>query len=158
MQDCTLAEATTSVYDPFWSPIRCLTLSTSSILLINRYASKVTGEIVVMDIKSPLPLPLSSSRPPETASRPSQLNRALRLIFIALVMYGIWGFLLPLVSLPLTGQSLPEATSKIALEAHIMSKCPDAKDCLVDLILPTMQQVSDRVDFQLSYIGRSVVD
>ena len=42
---------------------------------------------------------------------------------------------------------------KIPLEAHIMSKCPDAKDCLRDLVLPAMQQVSDKVDFTLSYIG-----
>lgn len=44
---------------------------------------------------------------------------------------------------------------KVPLEAHIMSKCPDARDCLHDLILPAMQQVSDKVDFQLSYIGNT---
>ena len=44
--------------------------------------------------------------------------------------------------------------SKVALEAHIMSKCPDARDCLHDLILPTMQRVSDKVDFRLEYIGK----
>lgn len=43
---------------------------------------------------------------------------------------------------------------RIPLEAHIMSKCPDAKDCLHDLILPAMQQVSSKVDFTLSYIGQ----
>ena len=43
--------------------------------------------------------------------------------------------------------------SRIPLEAHIMSKCPDAKDCLHDMILPAMQNVSDKVDFKLSYIG-----
>lgn len=42
---------------------------------------------------------------------------------------------------------------KVPLEAHIMSKCPDAKVCLHDLILPAMQKVSDKVDFKLSYIG-----
>ena len=51
-------------------------------------------------------------------------------------------------NLPSTG------SNKVALEAHIMSKCPDAKDCLHDLILPAMQLVSDQVDFRLSYIGR----
>lgn len=35
-----------------------------------------------------------------------------------------------------------------------MSKCPDARDCLRDLILPTMQNASDKVDFTLSYIGK----
>lgn len=41
---------------------------------------------------------------------------------------------------------------KVPLEAHIMSKCPDARDCLHDLILPAMQNVSHKVDFRLSYI------
>ena len=42
---------------------------------------------------------------------------------------------------------------KVPLEAHIMSKCPDAKDCLHDMILPAMQNISNKVDFKLSYIG-----
>ena len=46
---------------------------------------------------------------------------------------------------------------RVPLEAHIMSKCPDARDCLVDLIVPTMEKVSDKVDFKLSYIGRQVI-
>jgi hypothetical protein len=46
--------------------------------------------------------------------------------------------------------------TKVALEAHIMSKCPDAKACLEKLIVPAMVQISDKVNFQLSYIGRSV--
>ena len=45
---------------------------------------------------------------------------------------------------------------KIPLEAHIMSKCPDAQDCLHDMILPAMQNVSDKMDFKLSYIGSYV--
>lgn len=45
-------------------------------------------------------------------------------------------------------------SSKVALEAHIMSKCPDARDCLHDMILPAMMNVSSKVDFKLSYIGR----
>lgn len=44
------------------------------------------------------------------------------------------------------------ALGKVPLEAHIMSKCPDARDCLHDLILPAMQNVSNKVDFRLSYI------
>ena len=47
-----------------------------------------------------------------------------------------------------------DSKKKIPLEAHIMSKCPDARDCLHDLILPTMQQVEDKVDFTLSFIGQ----
>ena len=45
---------------------------------------------------------------------------------------------------------------KVPLEAHIMSKCPDAKDCLHDMILPAMQNISDKVDFTLSFIGKYV--
>nr|POE72275.1 hypothetical protein CFP56_12151 [Quercus suber] len=52
------------------------------------------------------------------------------------------------------GDDLPIANGKVALEAHIMSKCPDAKDCLKQMILPAMQNISDKVDFKLSYIGR----
>lgn len=44
---------------------------------------------------------------------------------------------------------------KVQLEAHIMSKCPDAKDCLHDMVLPAMVQVNDKVDFKLSYIGNT---
>jgi hypothetical protein len=45
-------------------------------------------------------------------------------------------------------------TEKVALEAHIMSKCPDARDCLQQLVVPTMERVSDKVDFKISFIGR----
>ena len=44
-------------------------------------------------------------------------------------------------------------TSLVPLEAHIMSKCPDAKTCLEELVVPAMEQVVDMVDFRLSYIG-----
>ncbi|KAG9237818.1 hypothetical protein BJ875DRAFT_481002 [Amylocarpus encephaloides] len=62
---------------------------------------------------------------------------------------------------------------RVPLEAHIMSKCLDAQvwyhfskpvsrasiygifygDCLKMLVLPTMQQVVDKVNFTLSFIG-----
>ena len=45
-------------------------------------------------------------------------------------------------------------TGRVPLEAHIMSKCPDARDCLHDMILPAMQKISHKVDFKLSYIGK----
>jgi hypothetical protein len=41
----------------------------------------------------------------------------------------------------------------VPLEAHIMSKCPDAQDCLRMLVLPTMQRVIDKVNFTMSFIG-----
>ncbi|KAK0259672.1 hypothetical protein LTR02_013829 [Friedmanniomyces endolithicus] len=47
---------------------------------------------------------------------------------------------------------------RVPLEAHIMSRCPDARDCLHDMILPAMQKISHKVDFKLSYIGNSTTD
>ncbi|RHZ60254.1 hypothetical protein CDV55_103952 [Aspergillus turcosus] len=50
----------------------------------------------------------------------------------------------------------PEASAvdnKVPLEAHIMSKCPDARDCLQKLVVPAMEQISDKVDFELSFIA-----
>jgi len=43
---------------------------------------------------------------------------------------------------------------KVPLEAHVMSKCPDARDCLRQLVVPAMEQVSDMVDFDLNFIAR----
>ena len=45
-------------------------------------------------------------------------------------------------------------STKVPLEAHIMSKCPDAKYCLEKLVVPTMEKVHDKVNFTLSFIGR----
>lgn len=54
--------------------------------------------------------------------------------------------------------SIIDSNSKaVPLEAHIMSKCPDSKDCLHDLVLPAMQRIYDKVDFKLSYIGTYVL-
>lgn len=36
----------------------------------------------------------------------------------------------------------------------IRSKCPDARDCLEQLVLPTMANLSDKADFRLSFIGK----
>lgn len=55
---------------------------------------------------------------------------------------------------PLTHSPAAEVqTKKIRLEAHIMSKCPDAQVCLQELVVPAMEQISDKVDFQLSMIA-----
>ena len=51
---------------------------------------------------------------------------------------------------------LSKSRRKVSLEAHIMSKCPDAKDCLRDLVVPSMELIVDLVDFQLSFIGEYV--
>lgn len=50
-----------------------------------------------------------------------------------------------------------ENTRKVSLEVHIMSKCPDAKDCLEMLIAPAMEKIEDIVDFRMSFIGRYVI-
>jgi hypothetical protein len=69
--------------------------------------------------------------------------------------------------------SITHAHSLVPLEAHIMSKCPDARvghglatcppgvalltplqDCLRDMVLPAMQKVHDKVNFTLSFIGK----
>ena len=46
------------------------------------------------------------------------------------------------------------AKQKVGLEIHVMSKCPDARDCLHELIVPTMVQVSEKVNLTMSFIGR----
>jgi len=57
--------------------------------------------------------------------------------------------------MPSTGLDIvtPAERTLVPLEAHIMSKCPDAKVCLRQLVLPTMQRVFSKVNFTLSYIG-----
>ena len=59
---------------------------------------------------------------------------------------------LPAQQVPITSADI----TKIPLEAHIMSKCPDARDCLRDLVVPAMEKIVDKVDFQLSFIGQYV--
>ncbi|KAG9194710.1 hypothetical protein G6011_04745 [Alternaria panax] len=51
-----------------------------------------------------------------------------------------------------------EADTKVPVDVHIMSKCPDARDCLQKLVLPAMANVSDKVDFRLSMIGSLTAD
>lgn len=54
------------------------------------------------------------------------------------------------------GKNLKSQEELVPLEAHIMSKCPDAAACLKDLVVPAMVKVSDKVNFTLSYIGRYI--
>ncbi|KAF3355119.1 hypothetical protein VdG1_04331 [Verticillium dahliae VDG1] len=46
----------------------------------------------------------------------------------------------------------------VPLEAHIMSKCPDARDCLRDMVLPVMMRAHDKVDWKLSFVGTPTQD
>ena len=91
-------------------------------------------------------------------SRRSIITYGTVIFFIFLIMtYGS-----PIFPLPYRPKSSPDSqakssasnrTSLVPLEAHIMSKCPDAKDCLRDLVVPAMEKIVDKVDFKLSYIG-----
>ncbi|KAF3055641.1 hypothetical protein GL218_06933 [Daldinia childiae] len=54
---------------------------------------------------------------------------------------------------PTSSISVSTDSELVPLEAHIMSKCPDARDCLRDLVLPAMMRVNEKVNFTLSYIG-----
>lgn len=56
------------------------------------------------------------------------------------------------------GEINRSSNGKVNLEAHIMSKCPDARDCLRDLVVPAMANISDEVNFSISYIGKQVDD
>jgi len=53
-----------------------------------------------------------------------------------------------------TEDDVPYTSGRVPVEAFIMSKCPDARDCLHDMVLPAMQKINRKVDFRLSYIGR----
>ena len=55
---------------------------------------------------------------------------------------------------PSSGLSSSITSTNVDLEAFVMSKCPDARDCLRDLVVPAMEQISDLVNFKLSIIGR----
>ena len=56
----------------------------------------------------------------------------------------------------LTTTRLMAKPDLLPIEIFVMSKCPDARDCLKKLVLPAMANVSDKVDFRLSMIGRYV--
>ncbi|KAK4238214.1 hypothetical protein C8A03DRAFT_33770 [Achaetomium macrosporum] len=85
---------------------------------------------------------------------PARLIMAVGYLSLAAVTY--WYFHTHAAIRPLTPSNPPLTTVShdlVPLEAHIMSKCPDARDCLRDLVLPAMQKVHDKVNFTLSFIG-----
>lgn len=107
---------------------------------------------------------MDEKRPPR--SRPFRRNRSLlTLVVVAILLYTLYS-VRPVTSY--AGRWVPSPASKnksssstdpattnnlVPLEAHIMSKCPDARDCLKDLVLPAMIMVNQKVNFTLSYIG-----
>lgn len=84
------------------------------------------------------------------ASRSSSSKSRLQMAITMLVLSLFW--LASTWTCPDDHHSL-DADSKVPLDVHIMSKCPDARDCLNKLVLPAMANVSDKVDFRLSMIG-----
>ena len=118
-------------------------------------------------------LPSMDHHPARPSNRTGKLRETLfirRPFLIAIsITFALWLFYLsllsdyppfdttpasqPSVALNSPAQAQKNAT-KVALEAHIMSKCPDAKACLQKLVVPAMADISDLVDFNLSYIGR----
>ncbi|KPM39797.1 hypothetical protein AK830_g6790 [Neonectria ditissima] len=95
--------------------------------------------------------------PPRSLRR----NRPIATVLFCLaVVYTFWLFQ-PFTIRPLhvpsvvVGDAFTESSADLVpLEAHIISKCPDTRDALRQLILPVMQRVHDRVNFTLSYIGQ----
>ncbi|GAM34841.1 hypothetical protein TCE0_015r02689 [Talaromyces pinophilus] len=88
------------------------------------------------------------------------LRKGLAIIGACWLVYILWLNRLYASSfLPGSSNNSAEFTDKatvgktVPLDVHIMSKCPDAKDCLQKLVLPAMERISDKVDFQLSFIG-----
>ncbi|KAK7418483.1 hypothetical protein QQZ08_011235 [Neonectria magnoliae] len=86
-------------------------------------------------------------------------NRPVATVLLCLsVVYTFWLFqpftIQPLHVPSVVGDAFAESADLVPLEAHIISKCPDTRDALRQLILPVMQRVHDRVNFTLSYIGQ----
>ncbi|KAI0175735.1 hypothetical protein GGR52DRAFT_327301 [Hypoxylon sp. FL1284] len=114
-----------------------------------------------------------TSLPTAEENRPSRCrsgrrNRLLlNLTFVALVIYALCritslsSYAVLFVPENFNPQSpqvaidtpVPEVQDLVPFEAHIMSKCPDARDCLRDMVLPAMVRVYDKVNFTLSFIG-----
>ncbi|KAF9767530.1 hypothetical protein IL306_015281 [Fusarium sp. DS 682] len=95
-------------------------------------------------------------------SPPRSLRRSrptLTIAFVIAVVYTFWIWqpfnpILNQTTVDITSNDAHTTNRLVPLEAHIMSKCPDAKEGLELLVLPVMQRVHDKVNFTLSYIGR----
>ncbi|KAH7145774.1 hypothetical protein B0J13DRAFT_327358 [Dactylonectria estremocensis] len=98
--------------------------------------------------------------PPRSLRR----NRPVATIVLCLIVfYTFWQFH-PIANPPILNLhpgasvlgdtvTVHDSANLVPLEAHIISKCPDTKDALRQLLLPVMQRVHDRVNFTLSFIG-----
>ena len=116
---------------------------------------------------SDLPRSTVSSQPSRRGVIRAAFGRILGTVFVCFVGYlCIHSFILPTPEDHATfwpaffkgfkghACSMSSSQQKVALEAHVMSKCPDARDCLQQLVLPVMEQTSDLIDFDLSFIAR----
>ena len=143
--------------------LRSLSLSLSSTSL-PLYITTTTTAITTTTMEK---LPSHSSDLPPPSSQPlsrwkvisAALGRILSTVFLCFVGYlCITSFILPASPALFKGFkhscSGSNTQQKVALEAHVMSKCPDARDCLQQLVLPVMEQTSDLIDFDLSFIAR----
>ncbi|KAM0342848.1 hypothetical protein ACHAPU_009212 [Fusarium lateritium] len=106
---------------------------------------------------------MDEKRPFQRAMSPPRSMRrsrpALSIAFVIAILYTFWLWqpFQPVLNEPMvniTSDDVQTTDILVPLEAHIMSKCPDAKDALEQLVLPVMQRVHDKVNFTLSYIGR----
>lgn len=120
-----------------------------------------------MDEKQTLPISHPPARPEPSRPRRAIMSVFLRAAVLALLILFVLFFPTGIESRSLVAwdpateqtedagaQTAITEQKKVPLEAHIMSKCPDALDCLQLLVLPTMVEISDRIDFKLSYIGK----
>ncbi|KAI2468948.1 hypothetical protein F4781DRAFT_431921 [Annulohypoxylon bovei var. microspora] len=111
-------------------------------------------------------LPITEEKRPMQCRARRRCRPLLLLSLIAIVFYAVYNLQVvtsyAVLFVPEPAQSRLSSTTDgpisidrepVPLEAHIMSKCPDAKDCLKDLVLPAMMRVYDKVNFTLSYIG-----
>ena len=101
------------------------------------------------------PLLLYQEKLHSTSSAPRRISRFHSFLTIFIIA-GITYFLVstyPPIKIAQPTHIKSNQTALVPLEAHVMSKCPDAKTCLEELVVPAMEQVVDMVDFRLSYIG-----
>ena len=87
-----------------------------------------------------------------TPPRISRLRSSLATFIVVGITYFLFATYGP-VKLTQPTHTDSHYSVSVPLEAHIMSKCPDAKICLEELVVPAMEQVVDMVNFRLSYIG-----
>ncbi|KAL5086060.1 hypothetical protein Trisim1_009687 [Trichoderma cf. simile WF8] len=92
--------------------------------------------------------------------RRSRARELLLVIMCFFVGFHLWTHSVAVPFLPQQAAEFLAPTQEgsvnglVPFEAHIISKCPDTRHALRNLILPVMQKIHDKVDFKLSYIGK----